>query len=146
MLDRKNKLLHKKEDNKKSMISVQMLRNKYRSPQKIKDFTCNCRQAFLNIPGPMYPCRSHAAEVMLVLTFALNCLSCKHSMLSNIYIIKTGVCVSQLNVPTLTSPPILKLLDSQGYLWLPYDLAEVIKLIGERFEPKKNFQKNTLPL
>ena len=36
MLDRKNKLLHKKEDNKKSMISVQMLRNKYRSPKKSK--------------------------------------------------------------------------------------------------------------
>ena len=49
------------------------------------------------------------------------------------------------NVPTLTSPPVLKLQDGQGYLWLPYDLAEVIKLIGETFEPKKNFfQKNTL--
>jgi hypothetical protein len=41
------------------------------------------------------------------------------------------------NVPTLTSPPVLKLWDSQGYLWLPYDLTEVIKLIGETFEPKK---------
>ena len=68
------------------MISVQMLRNKYRSPQKIKDFTCNCRQAYLTVPGPMYPCRSHAAEVMLVLTFALKCLSCMHSMLSKIWI------------------------------------------------------------
>ena len=86
MLDRKNKLLHKKEDNKKSMISVQMLRNKYRSPKKIKDFTCNCRQAYLTVPGPMYPCRIYAAVVMLVLTFALKCLSCMHSMLSNIWI------------------------------------------------------------
>ena len=37
----------------------------------------------------------------------------------------------------LTSPPVLKLWGTQGYLWLPYDLTEVIKLIGERFEPKK---------
>ena len=44
-----------------------------------------------------------------------------------------------LNVQMLTSPPILKLWDTQGYLWLPYDLAKVIKLIGERFEPKKLF-------
>ena len=59
-----------------------------------------------------------------------------------IYIIKAGVCVSvcgHLNVPTLTSPPILKLLDSQGYLWLPYDLTEVIKLIGETLGPKEYF-------
>jgi hypothetical protein len=49
------------------------------------------------------------------------------------------------NVPTLTTPPILKPLDSQGYLWLPYDLADVIKLFGETFEPKTfSFQKNTL--
>ena len=39
------------------------------------------------------------------------------------------------NVPTLTSSPVFKLLDSQGYLWLPYDLKEVIQLIGETFEP-----------
>jgi hypothetical protein len=40
----------------------------------------------------------------------------------------------------------LKLWDTQGYLWLPYDLTEVIKLFGERFEPKIFFflQKNTL--
>jgi hypothetical protein len=44
-----------------------------------------------------------------------------------------------------TSPPILKLWDTQGYLWLPYDLMEVIKLIGEIFRPKTFFfQKNTL--
>ena len=56
----------------------------------------------------------------------------------DIYIIKAGVC-GQSYVPTLTSPPFLKLLDSQGYLWLPYDLMEVIKVIGVTFK-----QKNTL--
>ena len=35
----------------------------------------------------------------------------------------------------LTSPPVLKLWDTQGYLWLSYDLNE--DLIGGRFEPKK---------
>ena len=46
----------------------------------------------------------------------------------------------------LSSPPVLKLWDTQGYLWLPYDLTEVIKLIGETFGPKMFFfsQKNTL--
>ena len=50
------------------------------------------------------------------------------------------------DVLNLTSPPVLKLWDTQVYLWLVYDLTEVIKLIGERFEPKKYFffQKNTL--
>ena len=49
------------------------------------------------------------------------------------------------NVRTLTSPPVLKLWDSQGYLWLPYNLMEVIKLIEKRLEPKNIFfQKNTL--
>ena len=43
------------------------------------------------------------------------------------------------NVPTLTSPSVFKLLDSQGYLWLPYDLAEVIKLFGETSERKNIF-------
>ena len=43
------------------------------------------------------------------------------------------------NVQTLPCPPVLKLWDTQGYLWLPYDLVEVIKLIGETFEPKKYF-------
>ena len=50
-----------------------------------------------------------------------------------------GRCVSvcgHFNVSTLTSPPILKLWDTQGYLWLPYDIMEVIKLIGETFGPK----------
>ena len=42
-----------------------------------------------------------------------------------------------LNVQTLSSPPVLELLASQGYLWLPYDLAEVIKLIGVTFKKKK---------
>ena len=45
----------------------------------------------------------------------------------------------------LTTPPVLMLWGTQGYLWLPYDLTEVINLIGERLEPKKYFfQKNTL--
>ena len=43
------------------------------------------------------------------------------------------------NVQTLTSPPVLKLWDSQGYLWLPYDLTEVIKLFGVTFKQKKYF-------
>jgi hypothetical protein len=48
-----------------------------------------------------------------------------------VYIIKAGVCVCQrLNVPTLTSPPVLMLWGTQGYLWLPYDLTKVIKLFG----------------
>ena len=40
------------------------------------------------------------------------------------------------NVQTLTSPTVLKILDSQGYPWLTYDLAEVIKLIGVAFKQK----------
>ena len=54
-----------------------------------------------------------------------------------IYIIKSGVCLSvcgHYNVQTLTSPPVLKLWDTQGYLWLPYD-----QLIWVTFK-----QKNTL--
>ena len=55
-----------------------------------------------------------------------------------IYIIKSGVrvCVfvNTRNVQMLTSPPILKLCDTQGYLWLPYDLTEAIKLIGVTFK------------
>ena len=43
------------------------------------------------------------------------------------------------NVRTLTSPPILKLWDTQGYLWLPYDLTKVINLIGETIGSKKFF-------
>merc|ERR1712008_49863 len=45
------------------------------------------------------------------------------------------------NVPTLTSPPILKLLASQGDLWLPYDLMEVTKLIGVTFKKNIFFSK-----
>ena len=46
----------------------------------------------------------------------------------------------------LTTPPVLMLWGTQGYLWLPYNLTEVIKLVGERFEPPKNifFSKNIL--
>ena len=43
------------------------------------------------------------------------------------------------NVQTLTSPPVLKLWDSQGYLWLPYDLTKVINLVGVTFKQKKIF-------
>ena len=43
-----------------------------------------------------------------------------------------------LNV-RLTTPPVLMLWGTQGYLWLPYDLTEVINLIGERSEPKNFF-------
>ena len=43
------------------------------------------------------------------------------------------------NVQTLTSPPVLKLWDTQGYLWLPYDLTEVIKLFGVTFKQKNFF-------
>ena len=39
----------------------------------------------------------------------------------------------------LTSPPILKLWDTQGYLWLSYDLTEVIKLFGVTFKQKNIF-------
>ena len=55
-----------------------------------------------------------------------------------IYIIKPDVCVSvcQHSDVRLSSPPVLKVWGTQGFLWLPYDLLEVIKLIGERFEPK----------
>ena len=56
----------------------------------------------------------------------------------SIYIIKSGVC-GHSNVPTLTSPPMLKLWDTQGYLWLPYDLTEVIKLFGVTFKQKNIF-------
>ena len=47
------------------------------------------------------------------------------------------MCVCGHSNVRLTTPPVLKLWGTQGYLWLPYDLTEVIKLIGERFEPKK---------
>ena len=39
----------------------------------------------------------------------------------------------------LTSPPVLMLWGIQGYLWLPYDLTEVINLIREKFKPKNFF-------
>ena len=43
------------------------------------------------------------------------------------------------NVRTLTSPPVLMLWGTQGYLWLPYDLTEVIKLFGVTFKQKTFF-------
>ena len=49
------------------------------------------------------------------------------------------------NVLTQTSPSVLKLWGTQGYLWLPYDLTEVINLVGVTFKQKKYFfSKNTL--
>ena len=47
------------------------------------------------------------------------------------------MCVCGHSDVRLTSPPVLKLRGTQGYLLLPYDLTEVINLIGEAFEPKK---------
>ena len=44
----------------------------------------------------------------------------------------------------LTTPPVLMLWGTQGYLWLPYDLTEVINLIGETFERKIYFFKKIL--
>ena len=41
----------------------------------------------------------------------------------------------------LPYPAVLKLYDSQGYLWLPYDLTEVIKLFGVTFKQKKKSKK-----
>ena len=58
-------------------------------------------------------------------------------MRMKIFIIKSGDCLSvcgHSNVQMLSSPPTFKLLDSQGYLWLPYDLTEVIKSIGVTFK------------
>ena len=46
----------------------------------------------------------------------------------------------------LTTPPVLMLWGTQGYLWLPYDLTEVINLIGERFEPKNIFFQKKYPM
>ena len=46
------------------------------------------------------------------------------------------MCLSTLECTNVTSPPVLKLWDSQGYLWLPYDLTEVINLIGVTFKQK----------
>ena len=37
-----------------------------------------------------------------------------------------------------------QVLDSQGYLWLPYDLVEAIKLIGETFGLMTGFEPWTL--
>ena len=58
--------------------------------------------------------------------------------LPNLYYKVRCVC-QHLNVLTLTSPSVLKLWGTQGYLCLSYDLTEVIKLIGVTFEEKNNF-------
>ena len=66
-------------------------------------------------------------------------VSCK--ITKKLYIIKAGVCLSVFGHydVQLTSPPVLKLWDTQGYLWLPYDLTEVIKLFGVTFKQKNIF-------
>ena len=50
------------------------------------------------------------------------------------------VCLSvcQHSDVRLTTPPVLMLWGTQGYLWLPYDLTEVIKLIGVTFKQKRD--------
>ena len=54
-----------------------------------------------------------------------------------------GVCLSmglsRLKRSNAKFPPILKLSDKQVYPWLLYHQAEVTKLNGETFEPKKSF-------
>ena len=54
--------------------------------------------------------------------------------INDIYIIKAGVCLfvclSLFKCTNVTRPLVFKLLDGQDYLWLSYDQAEVIKLIG----------------
>ena len=92
----------------------------------------------------------HTAQTLCICLFTMFLRAihnCKKKLQRNIsgkriYIIKADVCLfacQHSNVRTLTSPPVLKLWGTQGYLWLPYDLTEVIKLIGERFKPKNYF-------
>ena len=51
-----------------------------------------------------------------------------------IYTFFLCVCVCQhYNVRTLTIPPVLKLWDTQGHLWLPYDL--IVKKGGPPLTP-----------
>ena len=71
--------------------------------------------------------------------FAFNDSHFQTKIIFLIYIIKSDVClfVCGHSDVRLTSPPVLKLWGTQGYLWLSYDLTEVIKLIGETLGPKK---------
>ena len=59
----------------------------------------------------------------------------KHSIAE--LVMKSGVCLSVCGHSDvrLTSPPVLKLWGTQGYLWLPYDLSEVIKKYFMSFLP-----------
>ena len=85
--------------------------------------------------------RGSAKNLSIFGTLWFYLISIKIDTPANIYIIKPDVCLSvcgHSNVQ-LTSPPVLKLWGTQGYLWLSYDLTEVINLIGETFEPKKYF-------
>ena len=52
------------------------------------------------------------------------------------------VCLWTLRCTNVTSPPVFKLWDTQGYLCHPYDLTEVINLFGVTFKQKiKSFKK-----
>ena len=70
----------------------------------------------------------------------------KHSIAE--LVMKSGVCLSVCGHSDvrLTSPPVLKLWGTQGYLWLPYGLTEVIKLIGVAFKQKIYFFSSNLSL
>ena len=84
--------------------------------------------------------RSHASENIMEIQTHQICIFFMTSFLSYLYYKVRCVFVCHYcNIQTLTSPPVLKLWDTQGYLWLPYDLTEVIKLIGETFGPKNIF-------
>ena len=49
--------------------------------------------------------------------------------LVDIYPVKLSICVF-VNSTNITSPLVFKLCDTQGYLWLSYDLTDVINLTG----------------
>ena len=51
------------------------------------------------------------------------------------------MCLSTLECTNVTSPPVLKLWDGQGYPWLPHGLAELIKLIGVTYNQRGFFFK-----
>ena len=85
---------------------------------------------------------SHPFQLQIALPFKhiLLCMP-TNSTKVQIYIIKADVCLSVFGHSNvrLTTTPVLMLWGTQGYLWLPYDLMEVINLIRETFEPKKKF-------
>jgi hypothetical protein len=116
---------------------VLAIRSKYKSP-------CHCR--------PVMICNLHQKSTWCKdryqVEFKISLIKVQFYEICTYLLYYKGRCLSvcqHLNVQTLTSPPILKLWDTQGYLWLSSDLTEVIKLIGVTFRQKKIFfQKNTL--